>query len=353
MKLKASLCLSLVPAAFYSLSSQAEIRWLERDYDFGLFKEIAGPKTGTSRFVNLGPDTLSILAVKPSCGCTSADFTRSPLAPGDTAVVTYTYDPTMRPGKFEKSVRVTLSDGSRPVIHIAGNVLGTPESLATLYPVEAGAMRLSDGFINLGDVKFGRKPIAFVNAYVLSADSITPALASVTQALTLEPSIEKAGPGDVVTFTLNFDANAYGKYGPVEIPVFLPGDSDASTLFMVRARVLPDATDLSLHQQGKSPEIVIVPDPLDLGPISGSEPVETQITVKNVGKGTLELLNVSARSEAVELIKVPQSIKPGKSAAVKLRIDPSKLARGPQRIPVEVICNDPYHITRTINIAIP
>ena len=108
----------------FSASPVSSVRWLEKDYDFGLMKEVAGPKTGQSRFVNAGRDTL----------CTTA---------GPTAVIRYTYDPAMRPGKFAKHVRVNLSDGTHASIAIKGNVLGTPESLSTLYPVEAGMLRLS------------------------------------------------------------------------------------------------------------------------------------------------------------------------------------------------------------------
>lgn len=40
----------LVPAV-----ARGEIVWLEKEYDFGLMKEEAGPKTGSVRLVNTGP----------------------------------------------------------------------------------------------------------------------------------------------------------------------------------------------------------------------------------------------------------------------------------------------------------
>ena len=152
----AALCAAAALAATADPVPVASIRWIDRDFDFGLMKEQAGPKTGSSRFVNLGPDTVSVFSVKPSCGCTSAEFSDAPVAPGDTAVVSYTYDPHMRPGKFDKSVKVRLSNGDRYSIRITGNVLGTPESLATLFPVDAGEMRLTDAVINAGEVTFGK-----------------------------------------------------------------------------------------------------------------------------------------------------------------------------------------------------
>ncbi len=252
--------------AAMSLCATAEIRWIDRDYDFGLMKEIAGPKTGTSRFVNLGPDTVTIFSVRPSCGCTTADYSDAPIAPGDTAVVSYTYNPDMRPGKFDKSVKVRLSNGDRYSIRITGNVLGTPESLATLYPVDAGDIRLSDAVIQAGDVTFGRTRAFFVNAYSLPLDSISPVVVSGSQGLAVTPSRPKAGPGDIITYSVNFDSRRHGVYGPVEIPVTFRADaaSEPATVTF-HAFVLPDTEALTLHQKGKHPACDLTPDPIDLG----------------------------------------------------------------------------------------
>ena len=330
-RLPAPLAFLALLVSIASLSAMAEIRWLERDYDFGLWKEIAGPKTGTSRFINLGPDTIAIVDVKPSCGCTSASFTDTPIAPGDTAMVSYTYDPTMRPGKFEKSVRVSLSDGTRQTLRIRGNVLGTPESLASLFPVDAGEVRYSDSVVAFGRVSFGRAPLGFVNAYVLSQDSILPKLSTTSDALQITPSVDKAGPGDIVTYSLSLNTERLNRYGPVEI---LAGP------VKVTAIIVPDTDRLMLQQQGKSPSITADPSMLDLGQISASS-INLEFTVRNEGKAPLELLSIYPSSEAIKIVKYPSVIKPGKKGAVKIEIDPSRLNRGPQRQSIEIISNDP------------
>ena len=121
-----------------SLQTRADIVWIEKEYDFGLIKEEAGPKTGYARFVNTGPEEVMITGMRPRCGCTKADFPKDPIAAGDTATVSFTYDPTGRPGKFNKSVRVYIGSSETYKIPITGNVLGTPQSLSTLYPVVSG-----------------------------------------------------------------------------------------------------------------------------------------------------------------------------------------------------------------------
>lgn len=330
--------------AGWPVRAAATIRWIDRDYDFGLMKELAGPKTGTSRFVNLGPDTVTIFSVRPSCGCTTADYSDAPIAPGDTAVVSYTYNPDMRPGKFDKSVKVRLSNGDRYSIRITGNVLGTPESLATLYPVDAGDIRLSDAVIQAGEVPFGRTRAFFVNAYSLPLDSISPTVVSGSEGLVVTPSRPKAGPGDIITYSLNFDSRRNGEYGPVEIPVRFKADgSSEEATVMFRAFVLPDTEALALRQKGRSPACDLWPDPIDLGMSVGDRKVKAEMRVTNSGTGPLHILRLHAASEAVSFGKIPKEIKAGKTAVIKLEIDPGRLPSGPFRIPVDVITDDPAH----------
>lgn len=78
-----------------------------------------------------------ITGARPSCGCTGVAYPDDPIAPGDTVKFSFTYNPLGRPGRFEKSIRVYIGDFDTATIRIRGNVLGTPESLSTLYPVEA------------------------------------------------------------------------------------------------------------------------------------------------------------------------------------------------------------------------
>ena len=44
------------------------------------------------KFVNTGDDSLKIQSITSSCGCTSTDYKKTPVAPGDSGVLTVTYD---------------------------------------------------------------------------------------------------------------------------------------------------------------------------------------------------------------------------------------------------------------------
>lgn len=333
-------------------TATARVEWIEKDHDFGLMKEVLGPQTGVSRFVNLGPDTISIFNVRPSCGCTSADWSDAPVAPGDTARIAYTYDPHMRPGKFDKSVKVQLSDGSRHSIRITGNVYGTPESVSSIFPFDAGDLRLSDVAVNMGNVRYGNLPIAFVTAYNLSADSVSPEVRTDIAGLTVSPSVPTAGPGDLITYTITLDTRKAGLYGPAEGEISFITPAGEGRPLPFRAFVEPDPERLATQQQGKNPVIEVSPDPIDLGSIdTAGGRVTAELNIRNSGKGPLEIYRIVCQSKGVSVSGVPEKVKAGKSNRIKITADPAELPQGPSRVPLQIITNDPLTPVRTVNVA--
>ena len=85
-------------------------RLLTPEYDFGVLQEDQGAVTGSAFVVNDGPDTTYVRDVRPSCGCTGAEYSREPLAPGDTTEVWFTYNPVGRPGTIGKTVKIYMGD---------------------------------------------------------------------------------------------------------------------------------------------------------------------------------------------------------------------------------------------------
>ena len=134
-----------------SISAQSEIH----DYadvlsstkpvvDFGLLNEVDGPKTVRFYVKNVSERPTALLKVRPTCGCTAADFDKEEFAPGDSAWIDLTYDPTRRPGRFEKGVRIYPTEGNMIRVNISGVVLASPETIEMMYPVDAGLLHLSE-----------------------------------------------------------------------------------------------------------------------------------------------------------------------------------------------------------------
>ncbi|MBQ0114957.1 MAG: DUF1573 domain-containing protein [Bacteroidales bacterium] len=89
-------------------------------HDFG---RIVGPVTHNFEVVNTAADSVSVLGAMTSCNCTTVAYPHEPIAPGDTALVTVTYDPVGRPqGDFTRVITLITTDTitPRPTLTITG-----------------------------------------------------------------------------------------------------------------------------------------------------------------------------------------------------------------------------------------
>ncbi|MEK6780212.1 MAG: DUF1573 domain-containing protein [Bacteroidota bacterium] len=77
------------------------------NHDFGKIKQ-GTPVTHEFTFTNKGKVPLVITNVAPSCGCTTPDWTRDPIAPGGQGFIKATFN-AAAPGAFNKSVTVTTN----------------------------------------------------------------------------------------------------------------------------------------------------------------------------------------------------------------------------------------------------
>lgn len=105
-------------------------------FDFGTIEE--GPAADhVFTFTNTGKEPLIIQRVQASCGCTTPDWTKDPVAPGKTGMIKASYGTQGRPGNFEKSMTVFTNAGTK-MVTFKGNVEKAPE---TSVPQNASMMR--------------------------------------------------------------------------------------------------------------------------------------------------------------------------------------------------------------------
>lgn len=84
----------------------AKFQFEEKEFDFGEITE--GDKvTHIFKYKNVGEVPLTITNVRTTCGCTAPDWVREPLAPGETADLTVTFNSAHKKGTQVK--RITIS----------------------------------------------------------------------------------------------------------------------------------------------------------------------------------------------------------------------------------------------------
>ncbi|MEO6498525.1 MAG: DUF1573 domain-containing protein, partial [Mucilaginibacter sp.] len=77
----------------------------EEKHDFGKIPQ-GTPVTTIFEFTNIGIDPLILADVRPTCGCTIADYTKTPVKKGEKGTIKITYNAaTVSP--FSKTIVVT------------------------------------------------------------------------------------------------------------------------------------------------------------------------------------------------------------------------------------------------------
>ena len=94
----------------------------QKEYDFGTITE--GDKVqGVFKVTNSGKVDLIITNVKPSCGCTTPDWTKEAIAPGATGEIKFEFNSANRVGKQNKSITVkSNAEKVTQVIRLKGMV---------------------------------------------------------------------------------------------------------------------------------------------------------------------------------------------------------------------------------------
>lgn len=123
-------------AAAQSTLTPDNISFKAESYDFGTIEE--GPAAEhIFTFTNTGKEPIEIQRVQPSCGCTTPDWTKEPIAPGKTGMIKASYGTQGRPGPFEKTMTVFTNAGTK-MVTFKGSVEKAPE---TSVPQNSSVMR--------------------------------------------------------------------------------------------------------------------------------------------------------------------------------------------------------------------
>jgi hypothetical protein len=98
-------------------------------HDFG--KIVQGkPVTTLFTLVNAGKLPVTLKDVQASCGCTTPEFNRGTLNPGDSSIIKVGYNAAAE-GNFQKDVTIYVGDQQK-IITISGVVYTSPKTSAPL-----------------------------------------------------------------------------------------------------------------------------------------------------------------------------------------------------------------------------
>ena len=136
MKKLLLVCAVIIGFAFTASAQdnqKPEFKFNEEKHDFGKIPQ-GKPVTTIFEFTNIGQEPLILTQVRPTCGCTIADYTKTPVLAGQKGIIKITYNAAMA-YPFNKTIVVT-SNAKTPTknLVIVGEVIAPAAATAPAPP---------------------------------------------------------------------------------------------------------------------------------------------------------------------------------------------------------------------------
>lgn len=346
--------LSLVSVASVTASAQAKMVVDNPTNRVGeiLFQT---PKQVVFTFQNKGNKPLEIIDVKPSCGCTQADWTRGAIAPGQRGQITAVYDALML-GTFQKELAVYTTADKNPVyLEMEGRVVTKKLDYAGDFPIDLGNVRLNTNYLEFDDVNRGDHPVAELQVFNQERTPYRPQLMHLPAYLSVQCFPEVIAAGRMGRIRVTLDSEKLGILGLNQTRIYLSrymGDKvSEKNEILVSSVLLPDFSNLTVEQLAVAPKMTLSQDELTFE--MGSKSKLTQIvTISNEGKEPLNIRSVQVFNQALEVSVGNRTIEPGKSTQMKVTVNAKYLKKAKNRPRVLLITNDPSKAKQTINVTV-
>jgi len=111
-----------------SAIKEEAIELKENEFNFGKIPQ-GKPVTHVFMFTNIGKTPLALDNVQASCGCTTPEWSKDTVPPGESSKITVGYN-AANEGTFTKTITVTYNGSQSKQINIKGEVWKTPEASA-------------------------------------------------------------------------------------------------------------------------------------------------------------------------------------------------------------------------------
>ncbi|MHA7110994.1 DUF1573 domain-containing protein [Sunxiuqinia elliptica] len=348
--------LILVAVAFnYSIGQtvKAKIDFESLEHDFGTFKEEQGSQSYSFKFTNNGASPLILNNVRAACGCTTPQWTKEPVAPGQSGFIKVSYNPRNRPGPFNKTVTVTSNaENTTVVLRIKGVVEQREKTLAEKYPREIGPLRAKTNHLSF--VKIAENDVKTEELEVIndSGESVTVDFKTPPGHLTVkaEPAtIPAKGKGKII---VTYDAGKINSYGFMMHRIYLTlnGESNYRNSIGISATIEEDFSALTPEELASAPVVSFDEKAYDFGDINQGDEVEHTFTIKNSGKRDLIIRRVKTSCGCTAVTPEKKIISANESVPLKVKFN-SRGKRGRQNKSITVITNDPKNPTTILRVS--
>ncbi len=322
---------------------QAAIEFRTIRHNYGTIEEDGGVKNHDFIFTNNGDSPLLITRVVPSCGCTTPDWTREPVPPGETGFIRSSMNPMNMPGPFTKTIAVHSNGQPSPmVLTLTGVVNPRERSVEEQFRWALGPVRFESNHIDFSRTGKGEQKSREMHLINVSDSHVVVGFGPLPQHLSLEVVPSRLAPGERAVVKAVYDASTHSGWGAQNDLVALSfnGVIDNSAFLYITANLLEDFSGWSEEQIANAPVASFESTTFDVGEIPVNQSSEVEFSLTNEGATPLKIRYVRVTCGCTVMEQPDESIEPGNTTSIKATYTSGALPGAQQRV-LFVYTNDP------------
>ena len=349
-------CLLLGASVFPAWADKrAKIVFEKSSHDFGDIRESEGDVTCTFTFTNTGDAPLLILRAQASCGCTSPDYPKHPLRPGECGTISVTYHAKGRPGVFQKSVYIydNSTANHRTTLLINGNVLSDRRPEETYTQKLGAGLRMKIKSLSFFDVFPNTTRTRSLALYNESDSPIRLDFSGVPKHIYVESDPQIIEPKKEGKLLITYYPGKVKDWGfrkdDFEIVVRGREAMMSNNRIIVTADIQEDFSALSKKERAAAPIVEVDHSTLDFGKNAQSKTIS--VNVSNRGKNKLLIRKVqNSEPEMFSCALDETAVKSGEYTRLNITFHPEKCRLMSINHHVTLITNDPENPYLIINM---
>ncbi len=307
------------------------------------------------KIYNDGTAPLTLTDVETDCGCTVAQWSREPIAPGAAGVITATFDAELL-GHFEKQVLVFTDAAEEPyTLTLSGDVVRERKGEAENFPYHIGDIYLDTDNVEFDNVRKGDMPVKVINVFNAGRLSLEPELMHLPKYLTATADPQVIRPGRTGRLYLTLNSELLRSYGLTQTNVYVsrfPGDRvNRNNEVFVSITLLPEQTYNTESQLAIAPRATLDSLSIDMGRIGNKKKLSREVTLTNTGRSPLKVTALQVYNPGLGVSLNKRTLEPGESAKIKIKVSrDADHFKGRRR--VLLITNDPVNPKIIIDITV-
>ena len=295
---------------------------------------------------NTGDKPLVLTNVTTSCACSVANWTKTPIAPGEKGTVSATFDAKAL-GPFNKSIGIySNAQPSLVYLNFDGEVVQEIKDFTKTHPYAIGQIRIDRTDIDFPDAHSGEKPVITLGVVNLSDRPYEPVLMHLPPYLKMETNPTVLLKGKKGTITLTLDTKQLMDLGLTQSSVYLArfaGDKvGEENEIPVSAVLLPDFSGMTEQDKAVAPVIRLSESKIDLSQVLAKKnKARRDIVITNTGKSPLQISKLQVFNPAVGVALKKTVLQPGESTRLRVTVLKKNLGKKKRHLRILMITNDP------------